>query len=108
RELMRKSVEQFNRQTDLLCQFLATFAHKGSLAVTEAQDRIGNSARCGKAWIEAVGWVLKDHLDTLTQRQRGKFARRDFANVLAVEHDGAGGLVDQSHYHRRRGGFATA
>ena len=99
-ELMRKAVEQLERQADLPRQFLAARAHGvAALDVAEPQDRIGDGARRGEARIEAVGRVLEHHLDALAQRQRGEFLGRDLADVLAVEHDDAVGLVDQPHHH---------
>ena len=67
--------------------------------IVDKNARIGNGARCGEARIETVGWVLKHHLDTFAQWQRSEFACRYFADVFAVEHDGAGSFVDQPHHH---------
>ena len=78
------------------------------LHVAEPQDRIGDRARGGEARIEAVGRVLEHHLDALAQRQPGELLGRDRADVLAVEHDRAVGLVDQPHDHGRGGRLAAA
>jgi hypothetical protein len=70
-----------------------------SLHVAKAQDGIGNRARRGEARIEAVGRVLKHHLDALAQRQPGKLFGRDLADVFPAEHDDAIGLLDETHHH---------
>ena len=106
---MRKAVEQFERQADLLGQFLAARAHRVAPAhVAEPQDRIGDGARGGEARIEAVGRVLEHHLDALAQRQPREFLRRDRADVVAVELDQPVGRIDQPHHHRGGGRLAAA
>ena len=52
---MRETIEQLDWQANLPRQFLTAFAHKGSFAIAEGEDRIGDGASCGKARIEAVG-----------------------------------------------------
>ena len=44
----------------------------------------------------------------LRSGSRAKALRQDGADVVAVEHDAAGGLVDQPHHHHRGGGLAAA
>ena len=72
------------------------------------QNRIGDRAHRGKARVEAVGRILKHHLDALALRQPRKGIGQDAADLLAIEHDAAGGLVQQPHHHHRGGGFAAA
>src|SRR5258708_10498746 len=72
RELMREAVEQRKRQTDLRRERLAARAHLlASLRSAEPQDRIGNRADGGEARIEAIGRILKHHLDAPAQPQLG-------------------------------------
>ena len=108
RHLVREPVQQVKRQADLCCQRLAAPAHFVARDVTKLQQRIGDGTRCGKARVEAVSGVLKDHLDTFALRQRGEAARRNSADVLAVEHDEAIALVDQPHHHHRGCRLAAA
>src|SRR6266850_7723437 len=83
-QLMRKTVEELERQADLRCQFLAASAYRSTPAhVTEAQNRVCDGARRGVARIEAVGRILEHHLDTLAQRQCGELLGRDRADVVA-------------------------
>src|ERR1700755_994432 len=37
-----------------------------------------------------------------------KGSRHDAADLLAIEGDAAGGLIEQAHHHHRRGRFAVA
>src|SRR5262245_11054350 len=65
-QLMRKAVEQLERQADLAGKRFAARAHRrASLHVAQPQDRVGDGARGGEARIEAVGRILEHHLDAL-------------------------------------------
>src|SRR5262249_28361783 len=95
---MRKAVEQFDRQADLAGQRFAARTYRlASLQIAQSQDRVGDGARGGEAWIEAVGRVLEHHLDAPAQRQLGERLGRNRTDVLAVEHDDAVALVDEAH-----------
>src|ERR1700716_3443088 len=109
RKLMRETVEQIDRQADQAGELL-TAGPQGVAAfdVAELHDRIYDGARGGKARIEAVGRILKYHLDALAQRQPRKRIGQDTADLVAVEHDAARGLVEEPHHHHRGGGFAAA
>src|SRR5262245_1690805 len=97
---MREAVEQMKRQADLSSKRLAARAHlPASLRFAEPEDRVGNGARGGEARIEAVGRILEYHLDAPAQRQFGESFGGNRADVLAVEHDDAVALVDESHDH---------
>src|SRR5260370_11291185 len=91
------------------CQFLAADAQRVAYSdVAELHDRIDDRARGGKARIEAVGRILNHHLDALAQRQPREGIGQDAADLIAVEHDAARGLVQQPHYHHRGSGLAAA
>src|SRR6266404_5924632 len=67
---MRESIQQIDRQADQAGQFLAAGAQGvASPDVAELHDRIDDGARRGEARIQAVGRVLKHHLDALAQPQ---------------------------------------
>ena len=109
RQLMREAIEQIDRQPDQARQFLAAGAQRvAPLDAAKLQKRIGDRARGGKARIEAVGRILEHHLDALALRQPRKRIGQDAADLVAVEHDAARGLVQQPHHHHRGGGLAAA
>src|SRR6266403_5438583 len=106
---MRKAIEQINGQADHFSQFLAARPQRIAPAdAAELHDRIDDRARGGKARVEAVGRILKHHLDALAQRQPREGIGQDAADLVAIEHDATGGLVQKPHHHHRSGGFAAA
>src|SRR3981189_1925491 len=94
RQLMRETVEQIDRQADQAGELL-TPGPQGVRAFDAAElaDRVVYLARGGKARIEAVGRILKYHLDALAQRQPRKSIGQDAADLVTVEHDAPRGLV---------------
>src|SRR3984893_16336660 len=106
---MREAVQHLDRKADLAGQrFAARTYPLASLQIAQSQDWVGDSARGGEAWIEAVGRVLEHHLDALAQRQPGERLGSNRADVLAVEHDDAVALVDEAHHHRGSRRLAAA
>ena len=109
RQLVRKAIEQVDGQADQSSQFLAAGAQRAAAPdIAELHDRVHDGARGGETGVEAVGRILKYHLDATAQRQPRKGVGQHGADLVAIERDAAGGLVQQPHHHHRGGGLAAA
>src|SRR5205085_10498814 len=86
RQLVRKPIEQVDRQADQSGQLLAAGAQRVAAPdVAELHDRIHDGARGGETRVETVGRILKYHLDALAQRQSRKGVGQDSATLVALE-----------------------
>jgi hypothetical protein len=82
-------------------------AQRGAWEAAQAQQRIGDRAKRGKARIKAVGRVLKHDLDLRTLRRPPETPRRHPADLFSLETDRAVAGVDQTGNQADNSGFAA-
>ena len=94
---MRVAGQQIGRQADHPGE---TFDMLPQIALhalaTQLAQRIGNRIEGGIAGIEALCWVLKDHLDQRPFGTAGEAPGRNVVQSLSVEFDHAAGRVEKT------------
>jgi hypothetical protein len=108
-KLVRIAGEQLQRQPDLRGRlFHPRPQGRRTLARQQLRHRVGDGVEHAEARVQALGRVLKHHLDVPPLRQPGKAPGRDAVNRRAIQQHLAFIGLDQPADHAREGGLAAA
>jgi hypothetical protein len=106
-ELVREAGEQLLRQAGQPRHLLDPSAQCGAGKALQAQQRVGDGAERSEARVEAVGRVLKHHLDLCALWRAAETVRRHPADLLSVKADRAVAGIDETGNQPDDSGFAA-
>src|SRR6476661_6887803 len=96
---MRKATEQFDRKVDGYRGRFHTRDDSRPVKVAQLPDGIRNDVECVETRVEALGGILKDHLDLSPKIRVHKAIRVRAGYIVPVDPDAAGcGIRKATHY----------
>ena len=96
---MRKATEQFYRKVDGFRRRFHTQTNFRPVKVAQLPDGIRNDVECVETGVEALGGILKDHLDLSPKIRAHKAIRVRAGYIVPVDPDAAGcGIRKATHY----------
>ena len=105
---MRKARQQFGRQADAVGNRIHLCDERAAFHIGQQLHRLGDGIERGIARVQAVGRVLKHHLNFGAVRAACKILGRHAADIPLVEHNRAVGRIEQARKQAHQSRFAAA